>query len=87
VTLRAARTDVVEAFILDRHCTNALSRRERNAKAGACINENNQGAHGKATHGRRCAWCKLVHAVGSVRALELAADHPGNPQPPARNAA
>ena len=36
-------------------------RRERNIAAGDCINENAQGTHGKATHGRRCEACAIVN--------------------------
>jgi hypothetical protein len=39
-------------------------RRERNRAAGACINENNRGTHGKATHGCRCERCYVVHRGG-----------------------
>ena len=36
-------------------------RRERNKAAGNCINENNQGTHGRATHGVRCRACYEQH--------------------------
>lgn len=30
----------------------------------------------------RCRWCKLVHAVGVIKAQEIATAHKDNPQPP-----
>lgn len=54
-----------EAFKLDTDLDNAAARRERNLDAGVCINENNQGTHGPATHGCRCLRCYLVHKFGA----------------------
>jgi hypothetical protein len=56
----------------------ASARRNRNEAAGKCINGEHHGppAHPK----KRCAWCVLVHRVGSAKALQLAAN-PSNPQP------
>ena len=39
----------------------ARDRRDRNREAGACVNENKQGTHGKATHGVRCKRCWEVY--------------------------
>ena len=39
----------------------ARRRREANAAAGLCLNENNAGTHGKATHGKLCKACRDTH--------------------------
>jgi hypothetical protein len=39
----------------------AMKRRAMAKQAGACVNENERGTHGKATHGCRCAACDLTH--------------------------
>lgn len=62
------------------------ARQQEAIKAGRCINGKDHdlpeldGATGKRKI--RCNWCHVVHAVGRERALELADDHPDNPQPP-----
>lgn len=35
--------------------------RARNREGGRCINDNQSGTHGPATHGVRCAACADVH--------------------------
>ena len=57
----------------------AKLRRIRLQNAGWCINGE---AHGKATHGPRCAWCKRVHRVGVDVAYRQATQDPGAAQPP-----
>lgn len=52
------------------HAADAATRRERNQAAGLCINETQDGTHGLATHGVRCARCHLVKKHGAVRARE-----------------
>lgn len=49
----------------------AAARRERNAKAGRCINETYASTHGKATHGVCCLRCRLIHKHGSEVARTL----------------
>jgi hypothetical protein len=55
-------------------------------KAGKCLNgaEHAEPVVSPTTGRRRvkCEWCRLVHSLGVVRAGELAAEHPDNPQPP-----
>lgn len=57
-------------------------------KAGCCINGKGHAEPqiDPATGRRRarCEWCRLVHRVGVVKALELAGDHQDNPQPPSQ---
>jgi hypothetical protein len=64
---------VAEVTYWDRpvHRAKQLGRRERNRAAGNCINENNQGTHGPATHGVRCLRCYQVHKHGAVVAQRM----------------
>lgn len=73
MTLRIDRSTVrpAEANRLECQREHAAFRREINAKAGACINENKDGDHGLATHGVRCLRCFLVHRFGAVIAREM----------------
>lgn len=58
------------------------ARRNRLAADGKCINGEH---HGPPVPGKkRCAWCVLVHRVGSAKALQLAAEDPSSPQLPRR---
>lgn len=55
------------------------ARRNRLSDAGKCINGDH---HGPPVPGKkRCLWCVQVHRIGSVKALQLAAEDPANPQP------
>lgn len=49
----------------------SAERRDRNAANGDCINETLEGTHGKATNGRRCYRCWLVHRHGAVIVAQL----------------
>jgi hypothetical protein len=55
-------------------------------KAGKCLNgaEHAEPVVSPTTGKRRskCEWCRAVASVGRERALELARENPGNPQPP-----
>ena len=59
-----------EASDLDFRAEYSFTRRQRNALAGDCINENNRHTHGKATDGVRCRRCALVHKLGHAKAVE-----------------
>lgn len=52
----------------------AKTRRDRLAGQGLCINGED---HGKATHGRKCAWCHDVHKRG----IETVLAKPKFPRP------
>lgn len=53
----------------------ARNRRARLKAGGFCINGE---SHGKATHGRRCAWCDAVHK----KKVEKVLDDPNAPARP-----
>lgn len=45
----------------DRRRSYSDKRRQRNADAGACLNETARGDHGPATHGVLCLGCRSHH--------------------------
>lgn len=57
--------DQETAEVLDERRDYSAAKRERNASAGLCINENKRGTHGLATDGVRCKRCALVHKYGA----------------------
>jgi hypothetical protein len=73
LTLRIDRSLVSEseALALDNARDVSAIRRERNIAAGLCLNENQQGTHGPATHGCRCARCYMVHLFGAAKVREV----------------
>lgn len=73
MTLRIDRAQIsaVDAFELDGAKDRSADRRARNEAAGRCINENQRGTHGLATHGKRCHRCHLVARHGAATAHSM----------------
>lgn len=66
--------DSIDAAVLDTQAAYQRERQRRNRARGVCLNENDQGTHGPATHGRKCKRCYAVHKFGQPLVDQLGVD-------------